>query len=82
MMFVLNLEDPFVKYILMHSNSLKDSNVSPKQKIAEEGGVGARSRAHSTLRGKGACWSSGMGLKRVDKLHSLTWACTQPTQGG
>ncbi len=23
-----------------------------------------------------------MGLGRVDKLHSLTWACTQLTQGG
>ncbi len=23
-----------------------------------------------------------MGVGRVDKLHSLTWACTQPTQGG
>jgi hypothetical protein len=23
-----------------------------------------------------------MGLGRVDKLHSLTWASTQPTQGG
>ncbi len=23
-----------------------------------------------------------MGLGRVDKLHSLTWAYTQPTQGG
>ncbi len=23
-----------------------------------------------------------MGLRRVDKLYSLTWACTQPTQNG
>jgi hypothetical protein len=22
------------------------------------------------LRGRGACWSSGMGLGRIDKLHS------------
>jgi len=48
----------------------------------EEGGVGACSLAHNTLRGKRACWSSGMKLERVDKLHSLTWACTQLTQGG
>jgi hypothetical protein len=48
----------------------------------EEGGIGARSLAHNTLKGRGACWSSGMGLGRVDKLHSLTWACTQPTQNG
>jgi hypothetical protein len=46
------------------------------------GGVGARSLAHNTLRGRGACWSFGMGLGRVDKLHLLTRACTQPTQGG
>jgi len=30
-----------------------------------------RSLGHNTLRGRGACWSSGMGLGRVDKLiHS------------
>jgi hypothetical protein len=46
--------------------------MSPKQEIAEEGGVGARSLAHSTLKGRGACSSSGMGLGRVDKFHSLT----------
>jgi hypothetical protein len=46
----------------------------------EEEGVGARSLAHNPLRGKGAGWSSGMGLGRVDKLHSLTWACTKPSQ--
>jgi len=33
-------------------------------------------------KGRGACWSSGMGLGRVDKLHSLTRTCTKPTQGG
>ncbi len=27
------------------------------------------------------CWSSGVGLGRVDKLHSLTRTCTKPTQG-
>jgi len=48
----------------------------------KKGGVGAHSLAHNTLRGRGACWSSGMGLGRVDKFHSLTQACTQPTQGG
>ncbi len=42
----------------------------------------ARSLAHNILRGRGACWSSRMGLQRVDKLHSLTRACTQPTQNG
>ncbi len=30
-----------------------------------------RSLAHNTWRGRGACWSSGMGLGRIDKLiHS------------
>jgi len=48
----------------------------------EKGGVGARSLAHNTLRGRRACWSSGMGLERVDKLHSLARACIKPTQGG
>ncbi len=67
---------------LMHSQLLKGLKCEPKQKAAEEGGVGARSLAHNTLRGRGACWSSGMGLGRIDKLHSLTWACTQPTQSG
>jgi hypothetical protein len=32
---------------------------------------GTRSLAHNTLRGRGVCWSSGMGLGRIDKLiHS------------
>jgi hypothetical protein len=48
----------------------------------EQKGVGARSLAPNTLRGRGVCWSFGMGLGKVDKLQSLTWACTQPTQGG
>jgi len=51
-------------------------------KLAEGGGVEACSLAHNILKGRGACWSSGMGLGRVDKLHSLTQACTKPTQGG
>jgi len=53
-----------------------------KYKTMERGGVGARFLAHNTLRGRGACWISRMGQGRVDKLHSLTWAYTQPTQGG
>jgi hypothetical protein len=63
-------------------NSLRDSNVSPKLKTTEEQGVGARSLARSTMRGRGACWSSGMGLARIDKFYSLTWTCTKPTQSG
>jgi len=37
-----------------------------------------RSLAHNTWRGRGACWSSGMGLGRIDKLYSLTWVCMKP----
>jgi hypothetical protein len=65
---------------MTHSQLFKGPKCGSKWNIAEEGGVGARSLAHNTLRGRGACWSSGMGLRRVDKLHSLTRACTQPTQ--
>jgi len=53
-----------------------------KYKIAEGGRVKAHSLAHNTLKGRGACWSFKMGLRRVDKLHSLTQAYTKPTQGG
>ncbi len=49
------------------------------QVAAEEEGVGARSLAHNPLRGRGAGWSSGMRLGRVDKLHSLTRAYTKPS---
>ncbi len=69
-------------WLLMHSQLLKGLKCEPKQKATEKGGVGARSLAHNTLRGRRACWTSGMGLRRVDKLHSLTRACTQPTQSG
>jgi hypothetical protein len=51
-------------------------------KTTEEGGVGARSLAHDTLKGRGVCQSFGMGLGRFDKLYSLTRACTKPTQSG
>ncbi len=71
-----------IKVFFTHSQLLKGLKCEPKQKTTEEGGVGARSLAHNTLKGRGACWSFGMGLGRVDKLHSLTQACTQPTQSG
>jgi hypothetical protein len=48
----------------------------------EEGRVEACFLAHNTLRRRGACWSSGMGLRKVDKLQSLTRAYTPPTQSG
>jgi hypothetical protein len=65
-----------------HSQLLEGLKSESKYKTMEGGGVGARSLAHNTLKGRRACWSSGMGLGKVDKLHSLTGACTQPTQGG
>jgi len=68
--------------LLMHSQLLARLKSESKYKTTERGGVGARSLAHNTLKGRRPCWSSRMGLGRVDKLHSLTWACTQPTQSG
>jgi len=67
---------------MTHSQLLEGLKSESKYKTAEGGGVGAHSLAHSTLKGRGACWSSEMGLGRVDKLHSFTRACTKPTQGG
>jgi hypothetical protein len=67
---------------MTHSQLLKGPKCGSKWNTVEEGRVGARSLAHNTLRGKRACWSSGMGLGRVGKLHSLTRAYTQPTQSG
>jgi hypothetical protein len=56
---------------LTHSQLLEGLKCESKWKTAEEGGVGMRSLAHNTLRGRRACWSSGMGLGRIDKLiHS------------
>jgi hypothetical protein len=67
---------------MTHSQLLKGPKCGSKWDTTEEGGVEAHSLAHNILRGKGVCWSSGMGLGRVDKLHSLARACTQPTQSG
>jgi hypothetical protein len=67
---------------LTHSQLLEGLKSESKYKIAEGGGIKARSLAHNTLRGREACWSSEMGLGRINKLHSLTHAYTQPTQGG
>jgi len=36
----------------------------------------------SLWRGKGACWSYGMELGKIDKLQLFTQTCTKPTQGG
>ncbi len=67
---------------MTHSKLLEGLKCESKFKTTEERGIEARSLAHSSLRGIGSCWISGMGLGRADKLHSLTRACTKPTQGG
>jgi hypothetical protein len=79
-----NLFSHFIPCLLhlTHSQLLEGFKSESKWRTAEGGRIGARSLAHNTLKGRGACWSSGMGLGRVDKLHSLTRACTWPTQGG
>jgi hypothetical protein len=51
-----------------------------KWKTAEKGGLGARSLVHNTLRGRRACWSSRMGLGRIDKLLTHTGLHTTHTK--
>ncbi len=67
---------------MTHSQLLTRLKSESKYKTTKGGRVRVHSLAHNTLKGRGACWSSEMGLGKVDKLHSLTRACTQPTQGG
>jgi len=47
---------------LTHSQLLARLKSESKYKTTKGGGVRARSLAHNTLRGRRACWSSGMGL--------------------
>jgi len=61
-----------------HSQLLEGFKSESKYKTTKGGGVRARSLAHNTLRGRGACWSSEMGLRRVDKLHSLPQPAHNP----
>jgi len=61
---------------LTHSQLLEGLKSESKYKTTKGGKIGACSLVHKTLRGRGACWSSGMGLRRIDKLHSLTHAHT------
>jgi hypothetical protein len=61
---------------VMHSQLFARLKSESKYKTTEGGKVGPRSLAHNTLKGREVCWSCGMGLGRVDKLHSLTQACT------
>jgi len=56
-------------------SSLMDSIASPKVKIAERERVGALLGSQH-FGGRGVCWSSGMGTRKIDKefnsLHGLT----------
>jgi hypothetical protein len=63
---------------MAHFQLLEGLKSESKYKTAKGGGVGARSLTHNTLRGRGACWSSEMGLVRVDKLYALTRATHNP----
>jgi len=68
--------------LVTHSQLFERLKSESKYKTAEGEGVGARSLAHNTLRGRGACWSSEIGLGRVHEIYSITQARTQPTNGG
>jgi hypothetical protein len=58
---------------------LIDSNVNLNETV-EEQKIGACSLAHSTLRGRGACRSSEMGLGRMTSInHSHGFAQNQTT---
>jgi hypothetical protein len=63
-------------------NSLRDSNVSLNWKQLKSKKSGHAPWLATLWRGRGACWSSGMGLGRIDKLQLLTQTCTKSTQGG
>jgi hypothetical protein len=54
-------------------NSLKYSNVSPKVKTMKEKRVGVCSLICDTLKVRGACCSSGMGIRMSDKL--VNYSC-------
>jgi hypothetical protein len=58
---------------------LKDSNASSKIKTSKER-IGVRSLAHITSGVKGACWSSGMGIRKSDKQVNYSHGPTQTEQ--
>jgi hypothetical protein len=59
-------------------NSLIDSNESLKWKQWKGKELG-HTPWLATLRGRRACWSSGMGLKGMTSIYSLTRICTNQT---
>jgi hypothetical protein len=63
-------------------NSLKDSNVSPKCKQWKNKESRHVLWLASFWKGRRACWSFGVGQKRIDKLHLFTQTYTQQNEGG
>jgi hypothetical protein len=63
-------------------NSLRDSNVNPKQKIAEEQRAGAHSLARNTLKGFRGVLELRDGTRKSDKQfsYSLESVSNQPTR--
>jgi hypothetical protein len=71
-----------VLHLLTHSQLLEGPKCESKEKTTEKQIIGAYSLVRSTLRGRRACWSFGMGLGRIDKLQLFTRTYTKPTWGG
>jgi hypothetical protein len=63
------------------SNSLKDSNVSPKVKTMEEKRIGVHFLFRNTFGVKGACWSSKIRIKRSDKWVIYSYRSAQTKVG-
>jgi len=61
-------------------SSLMDSTTSPNVKTMERKKIGVRSLACNTSGGRGACWNSGMGIKKIDKKINCSHGLTQTKQ--
>ncbi len=64
----------------MHSQFLEGFKCESQTKNNGKARSRSHSLARSTQRGRGACWSSRMGLKRINKLQLLTQTCTKATR--
>ncbi len=59
-----------VEFFHWHTPKLLNGlKLESKLKTSEKQGVGAHSLACNTLKGRGACWSSEMGLRRVTSIN-------------
>jgi len=69
--------------LMMHSQLLEGQKCEFQIENSRKSKESGHAPWLATLwRGKRACWSFGMGLGRIDKLHLFTRAYTKPTQGG